>query len=972
MKGQESKAGGAPEKTFSLGCAIALLSLGIFLPEPWAALRAETISEAPAGLVVEQIRRGSTADKAGLQDGDNLLSWSREAPAPVQGIFRSPFDWRSVLIEQVPRGKVTLVGRRGEAERTWVLPAGSPSGGDQTEDEVTVRPALTSDLLALYSAGKERVAQGDLEGGVERWRSATAQALARGETEIALWLRARQARAFAEAERWLEADSIYEELIEPLEASGSADPRAAQLLREWGRLWIQRRIWYRAEDCYRRALAVARKIDPQGLAAAWSLNDLGDLATQSGGALEPDPFFQEALAIRQRLAPGSSDVASSFRYLGTEALTDGDYQAAEKNFQKALAIQERATPDLLYVAERLLAVAAVKYFQKDFPASEKLYERALAITEREAPEDLGILGILQGIGAAATGRGDWRKAETALLRAVHLGEKLAPANLNQLHVLLYELGQAQRRLGKRQASTDHLCRALRILEQRRKKFASNQELQLSWSFRFAERYWACARGLVEAGRQGEAFEVLERGRARSFLHLLTERDLRLSELPLDQATEWGRLTADYNLTQNRLEQARVEKAEPHRLWSLEGRLREIRRAKERILAESLPLSILQHPDPLGLEGVRQALDPGTALLFYAVGQEQTLLFVVKPEGQGAAGFAAFSLPVNGKDLEERVDTFRDTLINDRFNSQTLNAQARRLYSDLLQPAEAFLEGIQRFLIVPDGPLHTLPFAALVRQGQYLVEWKPLHFAVSVTAYAQLQKRRRPLEEPAHRKLAAFGDPLFRQTSPGTGRDSTARSVKSPQSGFAPLPASRAEVEEIARLFPHARVFLQAEATEENAKKVSNDVRWLHFAVHGLLNERIPINSALVLSASPGGVQEPGNGLLQAWEIMEDLRLDADLVTLSACDTALGTQVGGEGLIGLTRAFQYAGARSVLATLWGITDSSTVPWMKRFYRELRDGKTKDEALRAAQIEQIRSANGPYPFYWAAFQLYGDWK
>ncbi|HEX2642708.1 MAG TPA: CHAT domain-containing protein, partial [Thermoanaerobaculia bacterium] len=348
------------------------------------------------------------------------------------------------------------------------------------------------------------------------------------------------------------------------------------------------------------------------------------------------------------------------------------------------------------------------------------------------------------------------------------------------------------------------------------------------------------------------------------------------------------------------------------------------------------------------------------LLFYSVDEEGALLFAVKPANpgaSGAAGFAAFRLPVKGADLKAQVETFRQTLIGDRLNAESLRAQGQRLYAELVRPAESFLERSERLLIVPDGPLHTLPFAALVRQDhRYLVEWKPLRFAVSVTALAELQKRRRPGEGQEGRGLVAFGDPLIAKTA----------------SAYPPLPQSRAEVEGIARLFPGARLFLGREATEENARSLGPDARWLHFAVHGVLNAKLPTHSGLALSPPPAGSEEPGNGLLQAWEIMEDLRLDADLVTLSACDTALGTEVGGEGLLGLTRAFQYAGARSVLATLWGISDRSTAPWMSRFYRELRDGKSKDEAVRAAQVEQIRSPDGPYPFYWAAFQLYGDWR
>jgi len=180
------------------------------------------------------------------------------------------------------------------------------------------------------------------------------------------------------------------------------------------------------------------------------------------------------------------------------------------------------------------------------------------------------------------------------------------------------------------------------------------------------------------------------------------------------------------------------------------------------------------------------------------------------------------------------------------------------------------------------------------------------------------------------------------------------------------------VKAVSGLFPGARILLGRDATEEAIKSLAPQARRLHFACHGLLDERFPLNSALAFSI-PDHVEEGhDNGLLQAWEIFEDLRLDADLVTLSACDSGLGKEMGGEGLVGLVRAFQFAGARSVLASLWSVSDVSTADLMKRFYGYLREGRSKDEALRAAQTDLIRSRDFAHPYYWAAFQLTGDWK
>jgi len=179
---------------------------------------------------------------------------------------------------------------------------------------------------------------------------------------------------------------------------------------------------------------------------------------------------------------------------------------------------------------------------------------------------------------------------------------------------------------------------------------------------------------------------------------------------------------------------------------------------------------------------------------------------------------------------------------------------------------------------------------------------------------------------------------------------------------------------IAALYPSqaAETHLAADATEEQARSIGSKARNVHFAVHGFFDERLPLNSGLALTIPEKPSEGQQNGLLQAWEIFEQMRFDADLVVLSACQTGLGRELGGEGLIGLTRAFQYAGARSIAASLWSVNDLKTAQLMLRFYKELRDGKSKDLALRAAQTELLQKPDSSHPYYWAAFSLIGDWQ
>jgi CHAT domain-containing protein len=410
---------------------------------------------------------------------------------------------------------------------------------------------------------------------------------------------------------------------------------------------------------------------------------------------------------------------------------------------------------------------------------------------------------------------------------------------------------------------------------------------------------------------------------------------------------------------------------------LRRELNRLRRQRDEIAEEirkaSPRAAALRQPQPLDLEAARKVLDPGTLALSYSVGKEKTALFAVTREG----GLQVKTLPVGEEKLRREVESFLE-----KVRSQGRPAD---LYRELIGPVADLVERSERVLILPDGPLHRLPFGALVRdtgdtgdRGRFLTEWKPLHTALSLTVYGTLRASS-PAQGPS--QLIAFGDPRVPKDMQTTKSD-LGPGLRS--FDWSSLPYSRREIERIAGVYPGALVYLGEEATEERAKSI-REARVLHFATHGYTDDRTPLDSALVLTIPEELAPGRENGLLQVWEIFESVRIDADLVVLSACESALGRELSGEGLIGLTRAFQYAGARSVVASLWSVADQVTAELMARFHRHLAAGLTKDQALRAAQLELIRepvkitTANGQAietdasaPFFWAAFQLFGDWR
>lgn len=707
---------------------------------------------------------------------------------------------------------------------------------------------------------------------------------------------------------------------------------------------------------------------------AWStLDKLGAVATERGDLEAAEAHYRRALAIQEsRPSPDGRDLSVSLSSLGELALLKRDFDAAREYLRRAQEIAEKLDPDSLGAAEGLEDLARLEMESGgDLAAAEDLLRRALVIFEREAPESLRTSVVLRGLGDVASRRGRMEEALALYRRALDLQSRLAPGSTGEA-ATLHALGLAERRAKRIGEGTRDLCRAIDVLDGQRTRLGGTPEARASFEATLGEYYHACLEGLIEAGRSAEAFHVLERGRARSFLALLAERDVRPLDLPPELAAQRRRVNAEYDRVQAQLDPLRPGRDDAE-IERLTGELRDLRDRQEeifeRIRRESPRSAALQDPEPLDLAGARAALDPGTVLLEYAVGEERSWLFVV--DDVGDTGLSVFPVALGARELRGEVESFRLLLKDPGSDLTELEARARRLYDVLVRPAEARIAGARRLLVSPDGSLHTLAFAALRRGDGYLVEWKPIHNVLSATVYAELARSRRPAGpagDTGPERLAAFGDPVYRPLSPGAPADPEVREAVRRGLALVPLPSSGREIKAIADLYPGAEVYLGSDATEERAKSLGPEARLVHFACHGLLDERFPLNSALALTLPEQKVEGQDNGLLQAWEIFESVRLDADLVTLSACDTALGREMGGEGLVGLTRAFQYAGARSVLASLWSVADVSTARFMKSFYGYLRNGRTKDEALRAAQIEQA----GSHPFHWAAFQLTGDWK
>lgn len=779
----------------------------------------------------------------------------------------------------------------------------------------------------------------------------------------------------------LESDRLYGQALAILKKAAPESVEAARTTRNFGMVFFYRGNLEHAEELYRRALSIQEKNDPEGVEAAGPLNYLGLVSKNRGDFDSADQYYRRSIAIFEKKSPGSLSVAGMQNNIGVLARERNDYAAAAQ--LKALEIRRRLAPDSLDVASSLNNLGEVALLRRDLDNAALLSREALAIKVKSAPKSLVVATTLVNLGELYLRRLDLPRAMAQAREALDIRSGLAPGSLDQAASLAL-LAAVEKAGNQREDAAENYRKAIDAVEAQRSKVGGADVEHAAFSGRSIGIYRDAIALLHELGRDEEAFALLERSRARELLALIARRDLHLDASgPSDLLAQRRRIDSEYDRVQQQM--GRIDpvsrKADADRLVARLFELRQTRAAiDQKIWLASPRLRELENPRTLTFAEARSGLDSGTVLLSYSIGEKKSLLFAFG--SAGIAPLAVFALSKGRAELESEIGVFRNLILEERDDLAMRPAReeaGRRLFQRLVAPAAASIAAGKRILICPDGPLHRVPFGALTThetgggRGSFLAEWRPLHIAVSATVARELARRRDRFGAKGA-TLAAFGDPRPEGPAGPAEPEGGYRSVAARAQSLPSIPSTREEVESVASSFgARAEKYVGRAATEERVASAGPKARYLHFACHAVLDSRFPLDSALVLA--PPEVEHPGNdnGLLQAWEIYERFKLDADLVTLSACDTALGKESGGEGLVGLVRAFHFAGVRSVLATLWKISDRSTPALMAEFYWSLKARLPMDEALRQAQRASIRGeGRHSDPYFWSAFELIGDWR
>ena len=778
---------------------------------------------------------------------------------------------------------------------------------------------------------------------------------------------------------------VYWKLGEPERALASYDEalRASVRSYEKGRILSNRALLYtdlgeveKALADYGRALLTFRRLEDRRMEGT-ILNHLGNTYLGLGEDERARTLLEQALPLR-RDAGDRRGAAGTLRLLGTAYSRLEDWPRALDAYGEALTLS-------LELEDRR-GEADVRRLIGEAHAAEGSLRRAAVELERavELQREIGDRR-LEGRTLLESGKVRHRmnENEPALkLFAQALGIFRGVRDRGEQARTLHARARTLRNLGRQADALDDVRASGRLLEDLRTRVGGLRQRSAFLATRrgvyelHVDLLMEKHRAATNAGHDRQAFAVSERSRSRALLDVIrADASLDDDTLRRDLRAATYRLGARAERQMSLLGQRHEhdDEASDTEVTAAERGVYEALADLERLRAEARRQSpgyaeLIGEPT-LDAAETQKLLDPGTLLLEIVLGDERGFLWTVT-----ASSFASFELParrqVEALARQAHADLSTLDLRTGRTSRQALTELSRLFLAPLTQE----LAAAKRLVVVADGALHYVPFAALPwEDAAPLIATHEVVYLPSASALAV--QRRRPMPA-AGKTVAVLADPVFdaQAPEPEEFEPEEPKRLRGHLDGLRRLPATRREAEAIAALVPPSERLLALGFDAHRERVLSGELaayRYVHFATHGLLNARHPELSGIVLSRLDAD-GAPRNGFLSMDDVY-GLELAAELVVLSGCQTALGREVRGEGLLGLSRGFMAAGVPRVVASLWPVRDDSTAELMRRFYRGmLSDGQTPAAALAAAQRSVHRERRWADPYFWAAFVLVGDWR
>jgi MYXO-CTERM domain-containing protein len=801
-------------------------------------------------------------------------------------------------------------------------------------------------------------------------------------------------------------------------ALGRRHPDVAISLNNLAQLYPAKGDYARAEPLYQRAMPLLEAaLRPDHPDVATSLNSLALLHSAKGDYSHAEPLYRQALAIREKaLGPDHPDVAELLNNLALLYEDQGDYARAEPLLQRALTIQEKALgKGHPAIAISLNNQARLYRARGDHALAEPLLQRALAIREKAlGPDHPGVAESLNSLAALYQGKGDDALAEPLLQRALTIQEKALGPDHPRVAITWSNMAKLYTAQGRATDAVAPAWRAMNIQDRNASALlvTGSEEQKRLYMATLVSQTHACVSLHVQHApldpdaallaltvllrRKGRVLDAmadnltaLRRSLAQSDQDLLS----RLASVYAELAAEVSRGPGTAPPEHYRQNLAALEK-DRQELEALIGQRSAAFRAEQRLVT---------------VAEVKAALPKGAALVEIARYRPFDPRLDARSNSWGAPRYVAYVLHRDGAltftdlgeaaSIDAAVEALRRALGDPNLTHDPKPA-ARALDHLLMQPIRGLLGDARWVFTSPDGPLHLVPFGALVdEEGHYLVE--RYLFSYLTTGRDLLRFGNTPA---APREAAlVLANPAFEECGAPASPEATHRSVRSidmVHGQLTSLESTEKEARTIRELFPHTRVLLGADATE-GAIKAARAPGLLHLATHGFFLPEQPLPEVLLhrgLSGEPtpaeraalldrenpllrSGVALAGfnrrrsgaeDGVLTALEVAGLDLYGTRLVALSACESGVGQAISGEGVYGLRRALVMAGAETQVMSLWQVDTGRTRELMEAYYRRLRGHYGRSEAMREVQLAMLADPKTAHPNLWASFIVSGDWR
>lgn len=771
-----------------------------------------------------------------------------------------------------------------------------------------------------------------------------------------------------------------------------------------GVIYANQGEYAKALENYRRALKIHLAIykDTQGIHpdVAADYNHIAGIYSAWGEYTKALENLHRALEINLKVFKDISGihpcVAGIYGNIGLVYAHQGTHAKALENLQKGLGIE-------------------LQVFGEDHPSLSAIYDNLGSVYSEQGKYMKALkkfqiaLEVLAAEKLEPTKSNPWPNPQPVKFSIPDLGAVI----LADKGHLFQQLAEESRKKGKKREEIQYLKEAIsaheisiELMESLRTRLAGGEESRISFMRGRISPYNMIIKALLRLNElekrkdwDREAFHYLERKRARALLDILSESKAeKISGIPDEILQKKKNLQLKEGALRAELTEAySQEKRNQVKINNLQIEIDRVNRqiiALRKEIGRKYPQYIsLKQPKIVGGAKIRRIVDNNTAVIEYCVGEDFINFWVITKRKM-----KLYRLPNNK--IGEEIGKYREKICYPNLGED--KDMATKLYCHVVGDSLDTLN-VKKLVIMLDGPLYKLPFSCLGKRDKkgkfhYLVENYDISYTQSASVYKTITAQR--ISVSNEQCLLAMANPVFKlKESPKEEKPKTDREIKLIAEGLRrrgrayredylrlgyafeklkPLPESEGEIEAISKILGGRQcLYTKTRASERELKSLSNngrlrEFRYLHFATHGFFVEEVPALSCVVLAKD--GIED---GFLTVGEIF-GLNLNCELVTLSACETGLGLIETGEGIVGFTRALMYAGTPSILVSLWQVESGSTRMLMESFYRCLKQGLPKDEALRRAKIslwsKSVTDAYGnsfscQAPFFWAPFVLYG---